>query len=191
MVEGGEDYEPDEGYDPEAEVVDWGAEKKLNLPEVPIVTGEEDEDIAAKFRSKLYRWANNEWKERGVGDLKFLKNKKNGKIRVVLRQDKTHKVVANFYVSGSNMCQLTRMKSSDKAWIWTCYDCSDQAPVVQKLCAKFVSKEDFEAFQKEFESSYKENLKHVQQSKPEEKKEKPEEKKEGASAEATVVEKKE
>lgn len=99
MVDAGEDYEVDDNYDPEAEVVDWGQGKKLNLPEVPVVTGEEDDEVIAKYRSKLYRWANatSEWKERGAGDLKFLKSKKDSKIRIVLRQDKTHKVVANFY----------------------------------------------------------------------------------------------
>lgn len=97
MVDQGEEYEVDENYDPEAENFEWGSEKKLNLPEVPVVTGEEDEETLLKLRSKLYRWVKGEWKERGAGDLKFLQNKKDKKIRVVLRQDKTHKVVANFY----------------------------------------------------------------------------------------------
>jgi len=49
------------------------------------------------------------------------------------------------------------MKSNDKSWIWTCYDCSDLPPTVQKLCGRFVSKEDFESFQKEFEKAYEAN----------------------------------
>lgn len=93
-----DDYEEvDENYDPEAEVGDWGTEKKLNLPEVPVMTGEENEEVLSKYRTKIYRWVKNEWKERGAGDLKFLKHKTSGKIRILLRQDKTHKVVANFY----------------------------------------------------------------------------------------------
>jgi hypothetical protein len=32
---------------------------------------------------------------RGVGDLKLLKNKNSGKIRLLMRADKTHKIVAN------------------------------------------------------------------------------------------------
>lgn len=49
-VEEGED----ENYDPEAEVV--GNWKICDLPEIPTVTGEEEEETAAKFRSKVYRW---------------------------------------------------------------------------------------------------------------------------------------
>jgi Ran-binding protein 1 len=54
------------------------------LPEVPVVTGEEEEDTIAKFRSKIYRWKG-EWKERGVGEMKFLKHKTTGLIRILVR----------------------------------------------------------------------------------------------------------
>ena len=41
-------------YDPEAEVE--GNWKAVDLPEVPVVTGEEQDDEVCKFRTKLYRW---------------------------------------------------------------------------------------------------------------------------------------
>jgi len=112
-----------------------------------------------------------------------LKSKKDAKIRVVLRQDKTHKVVANFYVSGANLCQLTRMKTNDKSWVWTCYDCSDLPATVSKLCARFVSKEDFEAFEKDFLKAYQDNASVVKSTLTEVGKteQKAEEKKEGAT----------
>ena len=99
-----DEEEADENYDPEAEVVDWGAEGKLKLPETPVKTGEEDEETIGKYRTKIYRWVKNEWKERGAGDLKFLKHKENKKIRILLRQDKTHKVCANFYGNRVRLC---------------------------------------------------------------------------------------
>lgn len=94
-----DDYEEgegqvDENYNPEEEVTgNWAI---VNLPEVPVTTGEESEDVLQKFRAKLYRWVNNEWKERGVGDFKLLQHKTSKVIRAVMRQDKTSKVVANF-----------------------------------------------------------------------------------------------
>lgn len=92
-----EEVEEDENYDPEAETTDWENDKKLNLPETPILSGEENEDVLSKYRTKIYRWVKGEWKERGAGDLKFLQHKTTKKIRILLRQDKTHKVVANFF----------------------------------------------------------------------------------------------
>ena len=48
-------------------------------------------------RAKLFRFASNEWKERGTGDVKFLKHKESGKTRIVMRRDQTLKVCANHY----------------------------------------------------------------------------------------------
>ena len=39
------------------------------------------------------------------------------------------------------MCEPTQMKTNDKAWLWICYDCSEETPAIEKLCAKFPTKE--------------------------------------------------
>lgn len=48
-------------------------------------------------RAKLFRFVKDdlEWKERGTGDVRLLKHKQTGKIRLVMRRDKTLKVCAN------------------------------------------------------------------------------------------------
>eukprot|EP01017_Pseudomicrothorax_dubius_P031651 TRINITY_DN4062_c0_g1_i3.p1 TRINITY_DN4062_c0_g1~~TRINITY_DN4062_c0_g1_i3.p1 ORF type:complete len:187 (-),score=74.20 TRINITY_DN4062_c0_g1_i3:73-633(-) len=147
----------DENYDPEAETKIGGDWKTVNLPEVPVVTGEEDDEVLEKFRVKLYRWVGKEWKERGVGDLKFLKSKHVGRVRLLMRQEKTHKVIANHYIEGEGLCQLTPMKTNDKSLIWVAYDSSDEKPSVEKVCARFLNKEDMAKFQERFERTYKEN----------------------------------
>ncbi len=71
-------------FDPEEEVV--GDYKPLvNLPEVQISTGEEEEAIVLNIRTKLYRWDDSQWKERGVGNLKILKSNATGRVRVLMR----------------------------------------------------------------------------------------------------------
>lgn len=48
-------------------------------------------------KAKLYRFdkEGNQWKERGVGNVKLLKHKETGKVRLVMRQSKTLKICAN------------------------------------------------------------------------------------------------
>lgn len=56
-------------------------------------------------RAKLYRFASEndppEWKERGTGDVKLLKHKEKGTIRVLMRRDKTLKICANHHSKSS------------------------------------------------------------------------------------------
>jgi hypothetical protein len=53
--------------------------------------------LSACRKCKLYRYeaGSNEWKERGLGVVKLLKHKENGKIRLLMRQEKTLKIRAN------------------------------------------------------------------------------------------------
>ncbi len=76
--DGGEEQDPEE-YEAQGE---W---KIKDLPEVSVVTGEEQDEEITKFRTKLYRWRESQWKERGVGDLRFLKSKLIQKTRVLMR----------------------------------------------------------------------------------------------------------
>lgn len=72
-------------------------------------THEEDEDQIFKMRAKLFRFDRDarEWKERGTGDVRLLKHKKNKKTRLVMRRDKTLKVCANHYSKGTLIVKPT------------------------------------------------------------------------------------
>ena len=59
-------------------------------------TGEEGLECILKLRVKLYRFRDEQWKERGVGNAKLLRDRKNKRIRFLMRQEKTKKPVANF-----------------------------------------------------------------------------------------------
>ena len=48
-------------------------EPLVSLPEVETRTGEEDESVVCDLRAKLYRFVDNQWKERGLGQIKILK----------------------------------------------------------------------------------------------------------------------
>ena len=64
----------------ELAVGDW---KIVDLPKMDIKDVEEGEDVLIKYRSKIYRWKDNEWKERGLGNFLILKNKETKKIRAL------------------------------------------------------------------------------------------------------------
>jgi Ran-binding protein 1 len=60
------------------------------------VTGEENEECIFKMRCKLFRMRDQQWKERGIGNCKLMRDKETKKIRFIMRQEKTLKPVANF-----------------------------------------------------------------------------------------------
>lgn len=128
---------------------------QVDVKEVEVKSGEEDEETFWKHRAKLYRWAKEtgEWKERGLGDAKLLKHKESGKIRFLLRQEKTLKIVANHYGQFNSLasnfefifavlrqhkfCQLTPNVSSDKIWVWTVTDFAGDSPRIEQFALKF------------------------------------------------------
>ena len=101
------------------------------------MTGEEDEDTIYKNKARLYRVADGQWKERGVGDLKLLRDRKSRQIRMLMRQDKTLKIVANHYLMDKPYCELLPMAGNDKALMWVANDFSEGKAANEKLSAKF------------------------------------------------------
>ncbi len=86
-----------------------------------VETGEDEEIELFKIRAKLFRFDTSveppEWKERGTGDVKLMQHKsKKGKIRVIMRRDKTLKICANHFIQPWML--LRTMKGSDRAWMW-------------------------------------------------------------------------
>ena len=58
---------------------------------------------------------NKTWRERGVGDVKILKHKEFGKIRLLMRQDKTMKVITNHVIDPR--IKLEPNAGSDRSWV--------------------------------------------------------------------------
>jgi hypothetical protein len=74
MQNGGDDDNEDVEESP-----DIHFEPIVQLPEVvDLKTGEEEEEKLFCQRAKLYRFDNGQWKERGVGEMKILRNENTG-----------------------------------------------------------------------------------------------------------------
>ncbi len=71
-------------------------------------------------RAKLFRYDFEadppEWKERGTGEVKFLKHRRTNNVRLLMRRDKTHKICANHY------CKLERVGGCVKTSTKCAYD---------------------------------------------------------------------
>ena len=96
------------------------------LKDVAVVKGTEGEVTIYKQRVKLYRFRDEQWKERGVGNARLLRNTEKKQVRFVMRQEKTLKPVGNFIISEKPSCELKLMANSDKAYTFVCHDFTDE-----------------------------------------------------------------
>jgi Ran-binding protein 1 len=122
--------------------------KAAGLKDVAVVTGTENEVCIYKQRIKLYRFAQDQWKERGIGNGKLMRHGETKAIRFVMRQEKTLKPVANFHVSAKPSCEPVIMNKNEKQYMWACMDFSDGQGATTKLAAKFQSVEAANEFVK-------------------------------------------
>lgn len=127
-------------------------EPVVQMPDkVDLVTGEEDEELLYSQRVKLFRFDSDtsQWKERGVGVLKFLKNGSNGRLRILMRREQVLKVCANHWITTT--MNLKPLSGSDKAWMWMANDFSDGDTNLEQLAAKFKTVELAQEFKQKFE----------------------------------------
>ena len=122
-----EEYEPEVDFKPVVPLPDL----------VDVKTGEEDEEVLYKHRAKLFRYSaeTKEFKERGLGDIKILKHRVTGKVRVILRREQILKLACNFNLTPS--IELKPMSTSDKAFQWICMDFSEGELTQEGLAVKF------------------------------------------------------
>lgn len=128
----------------------------VKLETVETKTLEEDEEELFKMRSKLFRFDRdtNEWKERGTGEVRILKNHGTGKSRLVMRRDQTLKVCANHLISED--ITLRPNVGSDRSWVYNVMaDVSDGEAKPELLAIRFANPENALAFKTSFESAQK------------------------------------
>ncbi|KAI3880728.1 hypothetical protein MKW92_047803 [Papaver armeniacum] len=158
------DFEKDE---PDFDLLDFY--KKTELAEgfrhIEPKFEEEDEDALLRLKAKLYRFDKdgNHWKERGVGILKLLKHKETKKIRFVMRQAETLKLIANHLVLPTipTLFHVT----SRNALTWHASDFSDGELKQEVFCARFARSENANLFRKMFVNAIESQVQKYEESK--------------------------
>ncbi|KAJ1501558.1 hypothetical protein HMI54_006667 [Coelomomyces lativittatus] len=114
----------------------------VKLEPVETKTLEEDETPIFKMRGKLFRFdrAGTEWKERGIGNVRLMLHNTTGKVRVLMRREKTLKICANHYLMDS--MKLQPNVDSDRSWVWNAMgDFSDGESKNEMLAIRFANAE--------------------------------------------------
>ncbi|XP_033325702.2 E3 SUMO-protein ligase RanBP2 isoform X1 [Megalopta genalis] len=140
------DQEPEHEHDPIPDFV-----PVIPLPaEVKVTTGEEGQEVLFCARAKLFRFVDNEWKERGIGNVKLLRNNE-GKVRLLMRREQVLKVCANHYLAPD--MQLTAKANNEKAWFWAAHDFADGELKFEKFCIRFKTVDEGLSFKEHFEKA--------------------------------------
>lgn len=99
---------------------------------------------------------NKTWKERGIGDARILRHREHQRLRFLMRQEKTMKVIANHALDPR--IQLEPNAGSDRSWVWSCYDFAEGELEEKVFALRFSNsevanefKESYEKYQKEME----------------------------------------
>ena len=102
---------------------------QVKLEEVEVKSGEEEEEVIFQMRAKLFIFGetlldvgtgNKTWKERGIGEVRLLRHREHQRLRLLMRQEKTMKVIANHALDPR--IQLEPNVGSDRSWVWSAYD---------------------------------------------------------------------
>ena len=118
-------------------------------PKVDVVTGEENEKVLFVHRGKLFRFVDNEWKERGLGDIKILHHEMDNRYRLLMRRDQIHKVCLNAPIMPQFEFQAGRTNQTGTMISWGCVDFSEERSNPQIFALRFKTKETVERFREE------------------------------------------
>lgn len=153
-----EQYEPNVHFEP-----------VIALPDlIEVKTGEEEEDSKFSHRAKLLRYdaTTKEWKERGIGEMKVLVNKKDSsKARLLMRREQIFKLCCNMSITK----ELEFKKMNGTTYSFAGQDFSENEIHPEFLAIKFKTSELVEQFVNAVKDVQK-NLGKVSEKKVEEKK---------------------
>ena len=94
------------------------------------------------------------WKERGIGEVRLLRHREYQRIRLLMRQEKTMKVIANHAVDPR--ITLEPNVSSDRSWVWSAFDFAEGELKETVFALRFANTDVAAEFKDAFAAAQKE-----------------------------------
>uniref|UniRef100_A0A7R9W6V3 RanBD1 domain-containing protein n=1 Tax=Pseudictyota dubia TaxID=2749911 RepID=A0A7R9W6V3_9STRA len=135
-------------------------EPVVKLDEVEVTSGEEDEEVVFDVRAKLFIYGetlldkgtgNKTWRERGIGQAKILRHREHQRLRLLMRQEKTMKVIANHAIDPR--IKLEPNAGSDRSWVWSAFDFAEGELVETVFALRFADSDIANDFKGKFTES--------------------------------------
>jgi len=150
--------DPKPAEEPKEEESTAQFEPVVKLEEVDTKSGEEDEETVFGVRAKLFLFGETlldagtgtkTWKERGIGEVRILRHKEHQRLRLLMRQEKTMKVIANHALDPR--IKLEPNVGSDRSWVWSAFDFAEGELVETVFALRFADSDIAQDFKKKFE----------------------------------------
>merc|ERR1712210_307119 len=94
------------------------------------------------------------WKERGIGEARILRHREHQRLRLLMRQEKTMKVIANHAIDPR--IKLEPNAGSDRSWVWSAFDFAEGDLLETVFALRFADSDIAKNFKSEFEKYQKE-----------------------------------
>lgn len=94
------------------------------------------------------------WRERGIGEAKILRHKEHQRLRLLMRQEKTMKIIANHAIDPR--IKLEPNAGSDRSWVWSAFDFADGELVETVFALRFADSDIANSFKETFMEAQKE-----------------------------------
>lgn len=97
------------------------------------------------------------WRERGIGEVRLLRHREHQRIRLLMRQEKTMKVIANQAVD--HRVKLEPNVGSDRSWVWSAFDFAEGTLEEVVFALRFSDSETAKEFKEKYEETQQDMMK--------------------------------
>ena len=94
------------------------------------------------------------WRERGIGEARILRHKEHQRLRFLMRQEKTMKVIANHAIDPR--IELKPNAGSDRSWVWSVFDFASSELLETVFALRFPDSDIANEFNTKFTECQKE-----------------------------------